>query len=415
MKKVFLRTLCLILVTIMVLFMFISCGNSKCIQLGPYAIREKEYVYMMGIYKKKLLVSMGIDESMLSYKVEAGSSTTIGEYLDQRYMEEFLLTVNVLLYSQMLFDDYGLTMPDETLKSIDMMIDGISNYYYMKTGYHLNDLAKDYGFSQKAMKNVYIMQEKQRMVLEHLYGSDYSNVSDEDKKAYYEENIFHFQVIIINNAYKKVTKNGEDSYVALTDVEKAEKNKIIDELKALLIDGKEPYYGGVEAPEGFYKYEIIDPTLSYEELWAKYSEDTLYPGGYYMPNPTNYQLLNTNTYTTAALLKEGDYGMSDARIGVSAQDAASVGLSGDNPVCGKAFIKKLPLGEKPYDNEKNKDFFGDAASFNQEVAIYVFGKLLGEYQQSNIYKDDYKISNNIVDRTFVNVKANELDYYFMYK
>lgn len=425
MKKVFLRTLCLVLLVITVLLTLVSCGNSKYVELGPYAIRKKEYVYMMGIYKKQLLTALGIDESMLNYKVEAGSSVTIGEYLDQKYMMEFWQTVSVLLYSQALFDDYGLSIPEERLKAIDKNVEFVSNYFGMVSDESFNGLAKQYGFDKKAMKNVYVMQEKQRMVIEYLYGSDYSKVTDEDKKAYYEENYFHFQVLIVNNAYKKVTNSkGEDSYVALSETEKAEKNRIIAELTALFIDEKEPYYGEGEAPEGMYKYLIIDPTKSYEELWAKYSEDTLYPGGYYMQNPTSYQLLNPNTYTTAYILHlaiendlpdKKEYGMSDARIGVSAQDAASVGLSGDNPVCGKAFIKILPRGEKPYDNEKNEDFFGDTAAFNQKVAIYAFGKLIINYQENNIFKADYKENKDLLEHTFINVKANELDYYFMYK
>ena len=58
MKKTICRTLCLFFLVILLIPMLSACKDGRTMyELGDYKITEKEYNYLMGMFKKKVLVT----------------------------------------------------------------------------------------------------------------------------------------------------------------------------------------------------------------------------------------------------------------------------------------------------------------------------------------------------------------------
>ena len=147
-------------------------------------------------------------------------------------------------------------------------------------------------------------------MLAHLYGEDYSKLTDDAKEEYYKDAYLHFQVIVINNVYKSVTdSDGKTSYINLSESEKATKDQLIEELTSLLIkEDKEASYPIITHELKMTVDELFaDLGKTYDLLFEKYSDDTLYPQGYYMLAPISAnQIVTSNALSAAYLLKEGD-------------------------------------------------------------------------------------------------------------
>ncbi|MGM9645463.1 MAG: hypothetical protein ACI3XS_02065 [Eubacteriales bacterium] len=420
MKKRIISTICLILCILMLPVTFISCGKNSVYTLGPYEIKEDEYTYLIGMYKRRLLATLGYEEMSMSTQI-TDDGLTIGQYLDSVYRKEFDISIYTLLLSQSLFDEYGLTLTDKQKDDIEKLIDKTVNYYGGYSEQTFKRIVKQYGYTVDTMRSVYTMQAKENAVVAHLYGDDYSKLTAEAKENYYESAYLHFQVIVINNVYKAVTdSDGKTSYINLSESEKATKNQIISELNSLLVkEDREAKYPVITSALKMTVDELFeDPGKTYDLLFEKYSDDTLYPGGYYMIAPTSVnQIVTSNALSAAFLLKEGDcavvtakrYFEKDGTIEISGETETI--NAGDYFEYGEAFVRKLPLDEGAYSREENKDFFNED-DFNYMAMKNDFYTVLENYQKECFYelresslKDSYSIASAI---------ANDLDYNFIY-
>ena len=375
-------------------------------ELGDYKITEKEYNYLMGMFKKKVLVTFDSSLTDESLELELSSGVTLGDYLEARYREGFEQSLMSLLYAQSLFDELGLKLTDEEINHINATATAVVAYYGNYSVKQFNKLAKQYGFDDEAMRNVYEMQYKENKVREHILGKNDSKIQESDRDSYYRYAYLRYQTLIINTVYKLHTdSSGEVKFVLLDEYEKEEKERLVLELRELLVNKNMDF-----------DYILLkeDKNLSYMELWEKYSDDKFYPSGLYeTANPDAEQLSNSNVLSAAYQSKPGEVKVVTAKRyfeGDSSLEDEDVTIKpGDYFEYGSIFVMRLDLDDGAYNRRESEIFFGEA--FDAGVANYTFFEALSKHQESLPY--EVVISSKILDYTFASVKANELDYYYL--
>lgn len=406
MKKALIRTLCVAFCVLFCLTFLASCKAKPIYELGPYSLSEEDYKYLAGMYNRQILESNGL----FGYSYDALDETTgltIGQALDTNYSSAFAANVLSLLYSQMLFDKYNLELGDEMTSTIESNIKTIVSYYGNGSEQEFDILAKKFGYTTDSLRKVYTMRMKQTLLIEHLYGKDGEKIDSETYEKIYKDDYMFFQTIVINATYRLVEKEVDGKKttvpVALSKEERKQRLDIIDDLSNLLVNPKDGYV-----------YKVIDPTLSYEELYKLYSDDTAYPQGCYSKYPT--VITAQNAITAAALLREGDTGKIVAKRPFP-QDA--VFDYGDEQITvekgktlnyGYAFVKRMPLGDAPYRQETYKTFF---TSFVADVKNELFAEVVQNYM---LYECNFELeeAKNIDEYPLSSVLANNLDYNFFY-
>ena len=410
MKKTISRALCLLLLIVVTLPVFSSCGNDDVYKLGDYSITQKEYNYLAGMFKKQVLVSINPDLTDSDLSLELQSGVTLSEYLEYSYRTGFEQSVLTLLYSQLLFDEYGLELTDEELTYIDATAAAVVSYYGEYSTKQFNSIAKEYGFDDKTLRSIYLKQYKENKVRQHILGENNENLTDDQIDSYYKDNYLRYKTIIINTLYAVHTdSNGDQTFVYLSEDEKKSQELLVTELKELLVNNNKNY-----------EYVILkdDLDLSYDELWEKYSDDKFYPGGCYeTSHPTDEQLINSNVLAAAYQSKVGDVKAVTAKRYFSGSGSIS-GEGGETEIkpgdyfeYGTVFVKRLPLDEKPYKKAENIDFFPTGA-IESATANQVYYNTLMEHEKTSALT--VEVSNKLEETIFENVKANELDYYILH-
>lgn len=423
MKKIICRTLCLVFAVIMMLPIIAGCNKKKTdiYVLGDYSITEKEYVYLTGMFKKSIMMSLdpSLTDKDLSYKMDNGM--TIAAYIEVSYREVFEQSVLTLLYSQSMFDRLGLTLSSTDEAKIKSAANEVAlffanEYYGEKSIDAFNRIASEYGFDYDTLYSVYKKQYKEAMVREHILGKNNENITATQKERFYQDNYLRYQTLIVNTTYKEyIDSNGEISMLPLTEDEVAEKKLLVTELTQLLVNKNKDY-----------NYILLADKLdmTYEELWELYDEDNRkyghYPYGCYQVIPPKNE--NGEYQTTDNVLSAAATSKIGAVMPVTAKRYFSQGGSfkdengetttvnpGDYFDYGTIFVKKLSLDQAPYEKTENRDFFG--SSFKNAVANYVFMQARNEHVNSLAYST--QVNENIMNFTFENVKANELDYYYL--
>ena len=413
MKKTICRTLCLILLIVLVIPFVSSCKKNKIFyELGDYSITKKEYIYLSGMFKKKVMVSLDPDltDADLSYEMENG--VTINDYIEATYREGFEQSVLSLLYAQSMFDTLGLSLTDTEKSNIRATASAIAAYYGNYDMDAFNKIAEEYGFDYDTLLSVYEKQYKENKVRQYLLGENNEKITEKQKNDYYEENYLRYQTIVINTMYKIHTDSfGESTVLPLNEDEKAEKELLVTELKELLINKNMDY-----------DYILLKDKLSwtYEELWEEYDDDSRtdghYKNGCYQTSkPTLSQLQSNNVLSAAYVSREGEiknvvahrYFGGDTPL--KTEDGETI-HPGDYFEYGTVFVKRLPLDDKAYENEENKLFF---SSFMPGLSNYVYYQALMEHEKSLPYST--MVSEKVSDYLFKDVKANELDYYYIYE
>ena len=406
MKKTLIKALCVAFCVLICLSCFVSCKARPIYELGPYEITESDYKYLAGMYNRQVLESQGLYG--YSYDTtDPTSGLTIGQALDQNHTSSFTANVLSLLYSQLMFDKYNLELDDEINSTIEANIKTIVKYYGNGSEQEFDLLAKQYGFTTESLRKVYIMRMKQAYLMDHLYGKEGEKIDIETLDKFYKDDYMFFQTIVINATYRLVEKEVDGNKTTVIEplsVEERQKRlNIIDDLSNLLVEPKEGY-----------TYKVIDPTLSYEELYQLYSDDTAYPQGCYSKFPT--ALTSQNAITAAALLREGDIGKIVARRPVPQDTSIKVGEETIKPDSkgylsyGYVFVKRMPLGDQPYRNDAYKTFF---SSFVADVRNELFGEAVQNYIL-NECNFDLEEGNTIDEIPLSSVIANNLDYNFFY-
>ena len=416
-KGTIIRLFCLALCLFLMLPILVSCDTDTVYKLGPYKIEKDEYAYLLGMYKKKLLVSIGLDERYLSSPVSATSSTTYGQYIESKYREEFDRSVYTLLYAQALFDEYDLELTSDQKANISATANAIVYEFGKGSKGVFNDLAKNYGFNANTLYSIYEMQAKENAVIQYLLGDDYHKVTDNEKEDYYKESYIHFQVIVVNTLYRKMeTSQGETIFFNLNNEERATALKLEKEITEFLCNNNLEY-----------KYQLLPQyvgkdikDITYDDIWNcdKINDDSLYPQGYYMLKPTADQMLTVNTLSQAMLTKEGDVSPVSAKRyfegngEIKLPEGTETVKKGDYFEYGTAYIKRLAIDDGAWTKQENEQFFKDS-NFTVGAAQFSLMNSLDKYSETCSYT--LMVSDELRQRySFISLPANELDYYYLY-
>lgn len=412
MKKTVLRIICIIMCLLFLLPVLSACGKKNVYELGPYSIRRDEYAYLLSVYKRDVLEGLGLNESYLSYPYD--SNHTYGEYIEKAYREEFEQSVYTLLYSLALFDEYDLSLTAEEKKAVENSASSVILYYGNGSVGQFNALADEYGFSKKTIFDIYEKQAKESKLINYLYGSGFSKLSDEEKESYYSENYIHFQIIVVNTLYQK---NESGAFTNLTEEEVNAKKQLENELIQFLCNGNMEYEYKV-LPAILGKSDLTGVT--YEEIWANktINDDSLYPFGYYMKKPSVTQMMTVNTLSQAMLTAVGDVSAIAAKRffegnGTITTDKGTETIKeGDYFEYGTAFIKRLEIDEGAWAKEENKDFFVEKEFLAGAAQIALFNTFQS-FEESMPYtlvtNEEYKNQYS-----FITVPANYLDYDYLH-
>lgn len=285
-----------------------------------------------------------ITEAMYTYYVSTYKGRYIQAYDDIRDSDEFwekgvggrsgeeilqdLIYGNVAqnLVAAEEFRRAGLKLTAAQEKAVDESIQSMVDELASGSRKTLNGYLAEYGINIDMLRDILLMEKKAYAYYEHLYGEGGSEaVSDSDRDAYYKANFVHFQQIFINDVVAYETddegrfiqdENGQYKTREFTEAEK-------DELEARILAVK----AGLESGEDF------------DELRKKYSDVKDYEDGYYFSAATSTNYI-TSVVSAAFALEEGEWAFVEA-----ARDR------------GAFFIKRLPLGEGAYKDEKYADFF----------------------------------------------------------
>ena len=405
MKRI-LSFILLICMLVSVTVCFSSCSNKTVFSLGKYEIKEDHYRYLASIHNRKQFDSYQISvNTSLEAKFESG--LTVAQALDTT-QQGFLNDIYMLMFSQLLFDIYDLKLTKEIEDTIESNVTVITNYYGGYSEQKFNQKSRLYGFTAKTLREVFTMQSKQRLVIEHLFGANGEKIGKEDLDDIFEKNYMCFQTIIINNVYKLVKETndkGEEVTVMepLNEDEIKERNDIIDDLTNLFIESKEGY-----------EYKVIDPTMTYDEIYAYYSDDKAYPQGCYTQFPKNAGA--QNAISAAALLRENDVAKVKANRFFSQGGTFEIGgkkvtvNAGDYFTYGNVFVKRLPMEEGAYDKEEFKDFF---STFKASATSILYGEHIANFQAN---ESGYQIKDHgrYEGMPLSSVYPNDLDYNFLY-
>lgn len=329
-----------------------------------------------------------ITEAMYSYYVSTYKGRYIQAYDDIRDSDDFwengvggrsgeeilqeLIYGNVAqnLVAAEEFRSAGLKLTSAQETAVDDAIQSMVDELASGSRKTLNGYLSEYGINIDMLREILLMEKQAYAYYEHLYGKGGSEaVADSDRDAYYKENFVHFQQIFINDvvAYE-VDKDGryiqdENGQYKTREFTEDEKN----ELEARILAVK----AGLEAGEDF------------DGLREKYSDVKDYGDGYYFSATTSTSYI-TSVVSAAFALEEGEWTFVEA-----ARDR------------GAFFIKRLPLEDGAYKDEKYADFF---TSLDSDLTSEKYSEKL-EALYGKIVKNDEFLGK-------ISVKDAVPNYYF---
>ena len=343
----------LLLAVLMLVPVIAGCGEEpvSAITFRDTSISENEYCYMMSYYKGLYLYNYfgKTSDDPTIWTSELADGVTIGDYLGA-------LTVSNIMSAAVyidLFDEYGLTLTNEEINSVDQYIDGLISKLGSKSA--LNSALSAFGANIDAMRKVKIDSLKVTELQEHLYGENgiYA-ATEEEIDAYYNENYYRTKFIFIsktleyergeNGEYKK---NDEGDIVTreMTAEEKTAKEALFKDIEARIASGED-----------------------FETLLKEYTMDTgmlHFDDGYYINSASTF--VESKVKTAVAELEINK----------------TVSLETD---AGWYIIKRYELIDGAYDKEEYASamFGGD---LGETVNTVKMQKLLSEYSEEIIVND----------------------------
>lgn len=333
------RILALLLAVVIAAAMLPSCSDPGPVALEYEGVRvnERMYGYWLSHYKNVYLRSYagGVDnDAFWDSVLEDGQ--TADEYLTS------LAIRNIKRYvaGAWLFDYMGLKLTSDMKNDVKQGIEDVCEMMFDGDVNAFDEYLDTLGIDRDILYDAYIMDVKLEYVREYLYGvNGIINVPDSDRTIYLNENYVRIEHILVNNKYKlKTDENGE--YISdengygirteLTEEELAKKNEVIDLIRrGIAVD------------------------IDFEELWEVYSEDQLYPEGYYLLPTTPFI---PEVVGAAFTLEIGEIKELETEYGTH-------------------FIRRIEMEGTPWDDEESADFFDD---FEDDMRAYLFTVMIDE-------------------------------------
>ena len=227
----------LIILCICICLSFTACNTNDnyIMSYKGTGAPESLYSYWVSTYKSNFLYyyNDGIDSNEF-WDTLISDEETYEEYVTD-WIDTEMKYRTVALW---LFDEYKLTVPEETISEIDADIAEKLEYAGSREEIN-NDLAK-MGMNLDMLREVYIANAKYDILYEYLYGTGGINApTPKEKAAYYNKNYYCLKYITIySGAILKTDESGNYVYddsgqielETLSEEEKAKKQEIIDKI-----------------------------------------------------------------------------------------------------------------------------------------------------------------------------------------
>lgn len=337
-KLKFSKRLVAALLTVIMLFGLIGCGQSSAtaISFGDVKISANMFCYWMSRYKAMFLYSYfgtTTDNAQL-WTSELASGVTIGEFLESVAVSNIMSNAVCLG----LFDDYGLKLTNEQQNQVDQYINSLVSSAGSKSA--LNSALSAYGVNADILKDIYLAEAKISALQEYLYGENgIEKATEAEIDEYYKANYYRCKHILVRTDVKyELDENGDPivdaesgSYktVALTDEEKEAQLALAEDLEKRIAAGED-----------------------YDALVAQYSEDTgmlQFQDGYYITSSSTF--LPSEIITAVMAMNPGDIKTVESSYGVS-------------------IVKRYELIDGAYNDENYAAYmFGDLAATVNSVKL----------------------------------------------
>ncbi len=266
-----------------------SCSSGKnALEYKGYKISEGMYSYWMKSWKDYYLnYYTDVEDTEEYWNSENSEGVANKDYMN----EQIKTRIFYYIVSLKLFDDYKLSLDEDTKEKIQTDINDQTDHYGSKSAF--NDYLKEtYGININTLEKIYTIEEKYRTVFQYLYGTDgKKTATPEELDNYYQTYFVRVKYVMflkdVKYAYdeegNKIT-NPQTGYYEFEDLTDEEKQQVKDRANEVF----EAVKGGEE----------IDKYL--EEYMKEFGYDSeKYPNGYYI-SADNYTL-HTVDVTSAAL------------------------------------------------------------------------------------------------------------------
>ncbi len=214
-KKNILRAICLLTALVFVILTFASCAESvkePVLEYEDLGISLSMYEFMLS-RMKGMLARNKYDVTPLSefWSEEHPSGGLTNE---EYYNSSILENCKNYLAALVIFEEEGLSLPEETLRELEEEISFYIEYDCGGSEDKFDTLLSKYGTDTAGLRRIYETEAKYKAVLAHLYGAEGSQISGSVKEEYYRENYYRFKQIIISDFYYEYQKdeNGDVIY-----------------------------------------------------------------------------------------------------------------------------------------------------------------------------------------------------------
>ncbi len=241
------RLTALFLAIVMVLCTVPSCGSeaANVITFRDTVIDENEYSFLMSYYKALYLYSyFGLTEDNSAvWTNQISEGVTVSDYLSALTLSSIMSTA---IYVD-LFDEYGLSLTDEELKTVDDAINSLIEKAGSKSA--LNSALSEFGANTDVLREVRTNNLKVSKVQDYLYGENgVETASPAEVDIYYNENYCRVKFIFISKTLEyerdengEYIKSEEGNYKTreLTEDEKAAKKALFADIEERVANGED--------------------------------------------------------------------------------------------------------------------------------------------------------------------------------
>ncbi len=318
------RLIALALCILVLIPSFISCESADerptVMTCGNYSIDENDFTYYLATYKGKFArMYSDFDDSEDFY------SSPVDE--DGATMEDYLFdttvdSVKMTLAGCALFDEYELELADSIYDAVDDYIDALLEDYMGGDEEAFDEALAGYGIDKKALREIYLRDERVAALLDYLLDSGEIAVTDAERTQYLTKNYVRVRHIYVNTKYKYSTD--EDGYLIYTSEGYAQTETLSPED----LEKKNALVSAID--------ESIAEGGDFDEIYEGLSEDKLYANGYYFKLTTDFI---PEVVDAAFSLDVGEWVKVESDYGVH-------------------YVMRLEMDDRPWANDANSDFFG---------------------------------------------------------
>lgn len=392
MKKSVLRICAALTALLLALIQLVSCSSlgTPVMTLGKTEITGSMIEFWMSRYKAQFEYSYGQSlktayglssvDSIWKVKVKDDSAETYDDMFSS-YIFDNAKTYLCALY---LFDQFGLKLPDSTVKKTDETINEYVTNLADGSKSEFNAILAAYGINMKILRELYLADEKVSYLREYLFGSNGTEpITTQQIEDYYQKNYVRMKQIcvFINQRPKQnedgtyvTDSSGKTQYTTMTADENAAARTKIEEALAK-IDGGEDFEKAIS---------------EYDENKA----DDGYKNGIYMSAESSFGNDEDlqKIYETLCEMKVGE--------------VRELELSNSLHI-----IKKYELDTGAYAKAENSDFFlfNDGTGSYQTLQQYVKTPLFLDYIKGKLdeFSADIKIDEEALSQYRISkVKSN---------